>query len=53
LDTGGTGSKYNDGKDEFIVSGPSEAYVFIRRLGPDGTKTRGYTRDFVYVAIVA
>ena len=52
LDTGRT-FKYDDENDEFIVSGPSEAYVFARRLRPDGSKTRFYTRDFAYVATVA
>ena len=52
LDTGRT-FKYDDKNDEFIVSGPSEAYVFARRLRPDGSKTRFYTRNFAYVATVA
>jgi len=52
LDTGRT-FQYDDKKDEFIVSGSSEAYVFARRLRPDGSKTRLYTRNFAYVATVA
>ena len=39
--------------DEFIVTGPSEEYVFARRLRPDGSKTSFYTRNFAYVATVA
>jgi len=49
LDTGRT-FKYDDENDEFVVSGPSEAYVFARRLRPDGNKTGFCTRDFAYVA---
>ena len=52
LDTGRT-FKYDDKNDEFIIYGPSEAYVFARRLRPDGSKTRFYTRDFAYVSTVA
>jgi hypothetical protein len=52
LDTGRT-SKYDEMNDKFIVSGPSEAYVFARRLRPDGSKTRLYTRNFAYVATKA
>ena len=52
LDIGRT-FKCDDENHEFIVSGPSEAYVFARRLRPDGIKPRFYTRDFAYVASVA
>jgi len=52
LDTGRT-FEYDDENDEFIVSGLSEAYVFLRRLRPDGSKTQFYTRYFAYVATVA
>jgi hypothetical protein len=52
LDTG-RDFKYNDENDEFIVAGQSEAYIFARRLRPDGSKTRFYTRDFANVATVA
>ena len=52
LDTGGI-FEYDDENEEFIVSSPSEAYVFARRLRPDGSKSRFYTRDFAYVATVA
>ena len=42
LDTDRT-FKYDGKNDEFIVSGPSEACVFARRLWPDGSKMRFYT----------
>ncbi len=51
LDTGRT-FKYEDKNDEFVVAVPSEVYVFARRLRPDGSKTRFYTRNFAYVATV-
>ncbi len=31
----------------------SPDYVFARRLRPDGSKTRFYTRNFTYVATIA
>jgi hypothetical protein len=52
LDTGRT-FEYEDEIDECIVSDPSEAYVFARRLRPDGSKMRFYTRDFANVVAVA
>jgi hypothetical protein len=47
LDIGRT-FRYNDKNDEFIVSGPSDAYVFARRLRPDDSKTRFYTRETLH-----
>ncbi len=52
LDTGRT-FKYDNKNDEFILSSPSDAYVFARRQRPDGNKTRFYTRNFAYIATVS
>ncbi len=39
LDTDRT-FKYDYKNDELIVSGPSETYILVRRLRPDGSKTQ-------------
>ena len=52
VDTGRSFSYDND-KDEFVVVGSDQEYVFTRRIRADGTKTRFYTRDFAHVATVA
>ncbi len=38
--------EYDDNSHEFVVTGLNESYVFARRLRPDGSKTRFYTRNF-------
>jgi hypothetical protein len=52
LDTGRK-FKYDDKNDEFVATGLNESYVLARRLRPDGSKTRFYTRNFAFVATIA
>jgi len=49
----GKAFSYDNDKDEFVVTGESQDYVFTRHLRNDGTNTRFYTHDFVHAAIVA
>ena len=49
----GRAFSYDNDKDEFVVTGKSEDYVYICRLRDDGTKTRFYTHDFAHVATLA
>ena len=44
--------RYDGAKDEYIVAGTDNDYVFTRRLREDGSKSRFYTRDFALVATV-
>jgi len=44
--------KFDGTNDEFVVNEPSESYVFVHRQRPDGNKTRFYTRNFAYAAII-
>ena len=52
VDTGRSFDCDND-KDEIVVTGTNQEYVFTRRLRADGTKARFYTRDFAHVATAA
>ena len=44
--------RYDGDKDEYIVFGTDDDYVFARRLREDGNKSRFYIRDFVLVTTV-
>ena len=44
--------RYDNVKDEYVVSGNKNDYVFTRRRKADGSKSRFYTRDFALIATV-
>ena len=44
---------YENDKDEFVVAGNDQEYVFTCRLRADGTKSGFYTRAFAHGATMA